>query len=84
MRRTEVYDRLLETARNVFEKVDISTGDFRGGLCRVRGEHHLILNKNANLETNLRIISNALADAELDDQFMLPALREAIEKYSDR
>jgi hypothetical protein len=83
MRRNELYDRLLEKAREVFDKVEDAPGDFRGGLCRVRGERHLVLNKNANLDTNLRIISNALAEANLDGQFLLPVLREAIEKYSD-
>ena len=84
MRRTEIYERLLETAKTVFDKVEVTQGDFRGGVCKVRGENHLILNKGANLETNLRLLSNALADARLDETFVLPALREAIEKYSDR
>jgi len=84
MRRTELYDRLLEKARDVFSRVEISNGDFRGGVCIVRGEKHLVLNKGASLDTNLRIVSNALADEELDETFLLPVLREAIEKYSDR
>ena len=84
MRRTEIFERLLETAKNVFDKVEMTQGDFRGGVCRVRGENHLILNKGANLDTNLRLLSNALADMRLDETFLLPVLREAIEKYSDR
>ncbi|MFH0882678.1 MAG: hypothetical protein V2A56_06815 [bacterium] len=84
MRRTEIFERLLETSKSVFDRVEVTQGDFRGGMCKVRGETHLILNKGANLDTNLRLISNALADARLDETFLLPALREAIEKYSDR
>ena len=84
MRRAEIFDRLLETAKNVFDKVEVTQGDFRGGVCKVRGETHLILNKGVNLDTNLRLLANALAEAQLDETFILPALREAIEKYSDR
>ncbi len=84
MRRTEIFERLLETAKTVFDKVEVAQGDFRGGTCQVRGEKHLILNKGANLDTNLRLLSNALAEAKLDETYLLPALREAIEKFSDR
>ena len=83
MKRTEVYEKLLETARSLFDRVEIGQGDFRGGPCMIRGERCLILNKTAGLDTNLKLVANTLAELNLDERYLLPAIRDAIEKYSD-
>lgn len=84
MKRTEVYDRLLETARSLFDRVEIGAGDFHGGPCVIRGERCLILNKSVGLDTNLKLVANTLADMNLDERYLLPAIRDAIERYSER
>jgi len=84
LKRTEVYELLLETARSMFDRVELSAGDFKSGPCRVRGESCLILNKSAGLDTNLKVLANSLAELDLDGRYLLPAIREAIERFSDR
>ncbi len=83
MKRPDVFDNLLELAEKVFDRVELSSGDFRGGVCRIRNEDCLVLNKGGGLDRNLRILANALAERNLEEMFVLPALREAIEQYSE-
>jgi len=83
MKRTELFDNLLEQAKRFFDKVELSRGDFKGGMCLVRDEKHLILNKNASLDTNLKLLCSAMASLDINQQYLLPAIREAIEKYSE-
>jgi hypothetical protein len=81
--RTELYEQLMEVARNHFERVEEESGDFRGGICRVRNESYLLLNRQAKLERRLRIVATALSSLNLDQQYLLPAVREAIDRYSE-
>lgn len=83
MKRKELYDKLLELAREIFDRVEVAAGDFQGGICRVRNETHLVLNRSASLDQNLRILANALASADTDQRFLLPAVREGIEQYTE-
>ncbi len=83
MRRTEIFDNLIEIAKRVFDRVEITNGDFSGGICRVRSEKCLILNRNVSLDTNIKVISSAIASTNIDDHYILPVMREAIEQYSN-
>ena len=82
--RTEIYEQLLEVARRYFERVEEESGDFVGGICRVRNERYLVLNRQAKLDRRLRIVATALSSLDLDQQYLLPAVREAIDRYSER
>ncbi len=81
--RREAFDQLLELAERLFDKVEHITGDFRGGVCRVRDERRLILNRNQPLDTKLKVLASALAEEPLDTLYILPSLREAIETYGE-
>jgi len=83
-KRTEVYQRLFEVAEQFFDRVEVENGDFKSGMCVVRGERCLFLNRNAGLDTNLKVLASTLAEMNLDERYVLPAVREAIERYSDR
>jgi hypothetical protein len=82
--RTDLYEQLLEIARNYFERVVEESGDFHGGICRVRSERYLVLNRQAKLNHRLRIVATALSSLDLDKQYLLPAIREAIDRYSEQ
>lgn len=84
LRRTEMYEQLLETARRYFDHVEEEAGDFQGGICRVRNERYLVLNRSAKLERRLRTVATALSSLDLDSQYLLPAVREAIDRYAER
>ena len=82
MTRRELFDRMLEAAESIFDKVEVVNGNFRGGVCRVRNERCLILNRGAGLETNLRILSTHLAGGNSEEIYLVPQVRDAIEQYS--
>ncbi len=81
--RQELLDELVETAKRVYDRVEFSTGDFKGGVCTVRDESCLFLNRSYGLEANLRLVSMALVKADLEHIFVLPRVRDAIEHYSE-
>ena len=83
LRRIEVYEQLLEVARRYFDLVEEETGDFTGGVCRVRDESCLLVNRQAKLDRRLRTVATALAGLNLEQQYLLPAVRDAIERYSE-
>ncbi|MBD3165980.1 hypothetical protein GF324_05245 [bacterium] len=83
MTRRELFDRMVELAEKVFDRVEVTKGDFRGGVCRLRGQSCLYINRNAGLETNVRTLANALSQQDLESMFVMPALRDAIETYRE-
>lgn len=79
-----MYEQLLETARRYFDRVSEESGEFQGGVCRVRGEQTLLINRHARLDRKLRTVATALSDLDLDQHYLLPALREAVDRYAER
>ncbi|MFQ6675626.1 MAG: hypothetical protein ACE5LH_04680 [Fidelibacterota bacterium] len=57
-------------------------GDFRGGYCQVRDEEFIVLNQTKPLESRLRVLAESFGELDIADRYMVPALREFIEKTS--
>ena len=53
-----------------------------GGLCRIEGERVLIFNVKTTPRERIRILAQALGRIDLADVYVLPAIREIIEKES--
>lgn len=51
-----------------------------GGLCKVKGEYRIIIDKKASPGERLTVLAQALAAFPLDDIYLAPHIREAIEK----
>ncbi|MDP8207270.1 MAG: hypothetical protein P9L92_11445 [Candidatus Electryonea clarkiae] len=83
MKRRDLLDQMIEAACRIFDRVELSTGDFRGGTCRIRDEKCLFLNKNAGFDNNIRIVATKLAENGADSIFLLPKIREAVDQYGD-
>lgn len=52
-----------------------------GGLCRYRGEYHIIINKRLNIQGRIAVLAAALLHFPLDEVFVIPAIREALEAH---
>ncbi|MBI4551992.1 MAG: hypothetical protein HY710_06990 [Candidatus Latescibacteria bacterium] len=52
-----------------------------GGLCRYRDGDHLIINKRLTPQAKIAVFARALAPFPLDDVFVIPAIREALDAY---
>ncbi len=51
-----------------------------GGLCWLKGENVLIINSKATLAEKIRALGEALKHFDLDGVYILPAVRELLEK----
>jgi hypothetical protein len=62
-----------------YEQIKKEGTFFPGGLCKLKGENILIINSNAGIEDKINAIAKAVADFDLTDVHMRPALRELLE-----
>ena len=51
-----------------------------GGLCLLRGEYVLIIDSKAAMMDKIRTLAEAVKHFELDQVYILPALRELLDK----
>lgn len=74
--------KLLQELENIATKLDITVryekGNFAGGLCRVKEENVLIINKKNSLQKNITILARELSAIDLSTVYILPQLRERI------
>ncbi len=84
MKRQELFDYLLGIAESVYDRVIYEKGDFQSGICRIRQERCIFLNRNLNLDINLRILAEALEEEWLLVSEMPPAVQRAIMHYTDK
>jgi hypothetical protein len=55
-----------------------------GGLCKVKGEHRVIVDRRATDGEKATVIATALARFPLEDVFMSEDTRAMIERHSER
>jgi hypothetical protein len=55
-----------------------------GGLCKVKGEHRVIVDKRATDGEKVTVLATALARFELDDVFMPEELRALIARHGKK
>lgn len=75
----------LETLENLVEQLGIQLryeqGDFVGGTCRVGEVKMLIINRGLQPLQKIAMIARELARADLSAIYILPAVRELIQRY---
>ena len=80
-------ERLLSELINLSEQLGLEIreekGDFNGGLCRIRNDNFIFLNRRHNLEKKIQVLAEALAAQPLEGRFLLPAVRDTLEKYGN-
>lgn len=52
----------------------------RSGVCRVRGEEVILLDRNLSADERLQVLLDALEGRDLETHFLTPALRRLLEK----
>lgn len=55
-----------------------------GGLCRVKGEHRVIIDKRATAQERVATLGSALARLDTSALKLAPKVRELLAYYSDR
>jgi|YelNatPaOPRAMG01_1025707.scaffolds.fasta_scaffold00005_115 hypothetical protein len=83
MKVEELIQELESCAQRLGVEVRRDKGDFEGGLCRVKDRRLIILNEKVPVTKQLRILARELARLEVDQVYLVPAVRELIESASD-
>jgi hypothetical protein len=76
----QLLERLLDLARSLDFDIRTDRGSFRDGACRVDDKRIIILNRTSPVTRKVAVLSAALSEVPLEGVFLLPAVREAIDK----
>ncbi len=76
----EVLDELKSLANELGASVRFEKGDFKGGYCLLKDSKVIVINKLANLQRKVMILSAALKELGIDSIYLSPKLREIIEE----
>jgi hypothetical protein len=55
-----------------------------GGLCRVKGQYKLIIHSKLTIKEKIGVIVKNLKGFEMDDVYVIPAIRELLDKSDKR
>ena len=73
----------LELAEKLSIEVRFVPLDGNGGLCKVREKQVLYVNQMLSKDQQLEVLLRGLSEIHVEDVYVLPALRELLEKYKD-
>lgn len=84
MKTEQIVEELKEAAGKLGYRVRTEKGNFRGGRCIVGEEETIMLNKRHLPEAQLVVLAECLREAPIDEVFLRPAVRSALEKVWQR
>ena len=81
-------EKLITLFEELADKLNIKLlqdkGDFTGGSCLVKDENFIVVNKRKPVEQRLKILAQEFSKKDLSDIYIIPALREFIEKSQSK
>ncbi len=83
MKAAKLAQLLSEALEKQGYRIRNEKGNFRGGRCIFEEERLVIMNKRFGDEERAEILARALARENLDALYLLPEVREYVERYSD-
>ncbi|MFQ6616244.1 MAG: hypothetical protein ACE5HZ_05680 [Fidelibacterota bacterium] len=82
MKPEELFSHFEQLAEQMGIVLVEGRGDFRGGYCKVRDEEFIVINQTKPLESRLRILGETFGNLDITGRYLVPALREFIDKTS--
>jgi hypothetical protein len=79
----ELIQELKAVAAQLGAEVRFEKGDFKGGYCILKDTKVIVINKFANLQRKIMILSMALRELGVDQIYLAPRIREVIEEMSE-
>lgn len=76
----EILQELKTLAADLGATIRFEKGDFKGGYCLLKDSKVIVINKMANLQRKVMILSAALKDLGIDEIYITPRLREVIDE----
>ena len=80
MKKMKLYTEFEELGQRLGLKILKGKGDFSGGTCIVNNETVIVINKMKPMEQRLRTLATSFLEFNLDEIYMIPALRAYIEE----
>ena len=80
MKKVKLYIEFEELGQRLGLKILKGKGDFSGGTCTVNNETVIVINKLKPMEERLRTLATSFLEFNLDEIYMVPALRAYIEE----
>ena len=79
MKKEKLYSEFEELGQRLGVKIIKVKGKFTGGSCIAKDETVIVVNKMKPIEHRLKILATSFLEYNLDDIYMIPALRAFIE-----
>jgi hypothetical protein len=79
----QIFEDLKSLASQLGATVRFEKGDFKGGYCLLKESKVIVINKGANLQRKVMILSLALKELGVDEIYLTPRLREIIDEMGD-
>ena len=80
MKQAQLLEELIELTEQMGYHVRREKGSFLGSSCVLEGDKIVMLNKNHPVEFNVGVIVKLMAERDLSNIYIKPALRKEIEK----
>ncbi len=79
----EALQAFEQIAQKLNLEIRYEKGDFKGGLCRIGDRQYLILQKNDPAYKKLSLFAQELKKFDLNDVYVVPAIRKFIESETE-
>ena len=89
MKPDQLYQELMDLA----ERMQITVSEqnlktagvkVKSGLCLVKGQNMFIMDKHKSVHKKIRILAAQLATLPHEDLYIIPAIRDLLEKYTEK
>ena len=86
-------DQLYQELKDLAERMQVTVSEqnlktagikVRSGLCIVKGRKMFVMDKNKSIQKKIKILSGQLAKISHEDLYIIPAVRELLEKYGEK
>ena len=86
-------DQLYQELKDLAERMQITVSEqnlktagvkVKSGLCLVKGQNLFIMDKHKSIHKKIRILAAQLAEIPHEDLYIIPAVRELLEKYGEK
>jgi hypothetical protein len=89
MKPEQLYQELINLAERLQitvseQNLKMSGFKVQSGLCKVRGQNVFVMDKHKPISEKIQILAAQLADTPHEDLYLMPAVRELLEKYGPK
>jgi hypothetical protein len=86
-------EQIYQDLKDLAEKLDVTVAEqsfrssgipVKSGVCLIKGSMHCIIDRNISLNKKIKVLAKALVDLPHENVFVVPEVRDVINKYSHR